>query len=196
MSGFLPWFLWSWIIWNQPCCLLLRCFTLLLGWGVPLLSSQINHTQRLMLNYECPDVVWLASCQLFLTYIFPSTFCLWAFNYIPFFLSYSVGGWVAGWLTPDIHHSLFSCTFLLVSPFILCLLAMSILASAWLLAVHLFIRTIRCFRHSNSASQLIKCSINKSNTPDNNIPQQFARPIGWPQSSDPSLGKDPGSVRT
>ena len=30
-------------------------------------SSQINHTQRLILSYKCPALAWLLSCQLVLT---------------------------------------------------------------------------------------------------------------------------------
>lgn len=68
-------------------------------------SSQIRHTQRLVPR------LGFVSCQLFLNYPdyhLPPVFFLSLFLYI--FISFSMTCCVAGWLAPDIHLSLFSCS--------------------------------------------------------------------------------------
>ena len=50
---------------SQICYVLFYSFGFLRGLPP---SSQINHTQRLILSYECLALAWLVSCQLFLNY--------------------------------------------------------------------------------------------------------------------------------
>ena len=133
-------------------------FGLFLGGPPP--SSQINNTQRLILSYECPTLAWLVSCQLFLTYVNLTAFCLWGFIFLyfytpfpTFFLSGLLCSWVAGpWCPPLLVLSLLLLAFGSPSIYSLCLPASLTLAPASLSAVQLFIRTIRCFRQAKNHS--------------------------------------------
>ena len=85
---------------QQLCCGIFFSFGLLRG---PPSSSQINHTQKLILSYECPALAWLVSWQLFLNYsIYLLTLDFYRslsffFFCIPFFTSFSMAFW-GSWL--------------------------------------------------------------------------------------------------
>ena len=95
---------------------------------------------------------------------------------ISVYLSLLLSLWLTGCLAPD-GLLLFSCSLFLLLLFVspihtLCVLAPPIFVPASLLAIQIFIRTIRCFRQAqkHSFTELNKYSVNVSHTPENNIP--------------------------
>ena len=114
-----------------------------------------------------PSLAWLVSRQISLSYVIPTTFCLWTFIFLYLFFLHD---WLCNCAADlDILLSLFSSCF---SIYTLCLSALPVLAPAFLLAIQFF---IRCFRQAktHSFTDLNNYNIKKSHTPENNIPQQL-----------------------
>lgn len=126
------------ILWSWP------FFTLLDFLGPTIQLPNKSHRESYFYLWM-PTLDWLVSSQLFLTWIIPSTSCLWAFIFLFFrmlLLSfYFHVCFVSGGLNIEV--------ILLILPLNVSSFSSSlfpILFSALLLAIHLFLKPIRCFR--------------------------------------------------
>ena len=127
------------------------------------LSSEFSH---LVATSPTPHhLLPTVCCRIFLYSVLRAFIflCFW----IPFFASTSMACCVAGWLEPYVLLSLFSCCCSFSSSFLLLyFLPVSCTFPCFCLATDVL------DRQRITALQLIKCSIYKSNTPENNIPQE------------------------
>ena len=133
-------------------------------------SSQINHTLRFILSYECLALAWLVSCQLFLSYPnHPLPLGFYLSLFLDIFLSFLLCDWVPDlWCSPFLVR-LFLVLFILPA----CWPRLSLLLPHYRPFISLLGPASVLDRQRITASQLIKCSINKSHTPGDNIPQYF-----------------------
>ena len=137
-------------------------------------SSQINHTRGdllLLINFNYLACFLPAFLNLnYPMYLLPLGFL---FLLLCSLLSLLLCGWLGARAVGPYPYGLPLLSLLLLLLFLVshsiytfCLPALPILAPALLLAVQLFIKTIRCFRQAknHSFTELNQCNINKTNT--------------------------------
>lgn len=133
---------------------LVNFFLYFFWWHATQLPNKL-HWGLFILICECPVLDWVLSSQLFLTYLSHLPLPLGFYHSLSMYFPLLLTSWLAvllgGWpplFLPYSFLDLLSPDFLLLF-FSLCLPTPPILSLAFLLAIQLFIRQIRCFKKAN-----------------------------------------------